>query len=107
MRGERTPKDVCGEASLFQHSISSLRSKRFQSSYSKKVRAAAKKMEGGGEKRKRLPAKPHDSGKRPLIFHGSVICKLTERQDRFTRLASHTDVLRGSSRVPASRVTNP
>ena len=36
----------------------SLRSKRFQSSYSAKVRAEAKKMEGGGEKRKRLPANP-------------------------------------------------
>ena len=39
----------------------SLRSKRFQSSYSAKVRAwAKKKMEGGGggEKRKRLPANP-------------------------------------------------
>ena len=34
-----------------------------------------KKMEGGrgGEKRKRLPGqKPYDSGKHPLIFHGSV-----------------------------------
>ena len=34
-----------------------------------------KKVEGGegGEKRKRLHAcKPHDSGKRPLIFYGSV-----------------------------------
>ena len=74
MRGERTPKDVCGEASLFQHSISSLRSKRFQSSYSKKVRAGAKKMEGGGggEEEETLARKPHDSGKRPLIFHGSV-----------------------------------
>ena len=40
----------------------SLRSKRFQSSYSAKVR---------GEE-ETLANKPHDSGKRPLIFHGSV-----------------------------------
>ena len=31
-----------------------------------------KKMEGGGEKEETLARKPHDSGKRPLIFHGSV-----------------------------------
>ena len=39
----------------------SLRSKRFQSSYCAKVRAGAKKKVeggGGGEKRKRLPANP-------------------------------------------------
>ena len=52
-----------------KHSISprnqsaSLRSKRFQSTYSAKVRAEAKKKVeggggGGGEKRKRLPANP-------------------------------------------------
>ena len=40
-------------------SVSSLRSKRFQSSYCAKVRVEAKKkVEGGGEKRKRLPANP-------------------------------------------------
>ena len=53
----------------------SLRSKRFQSRYCAKVKAGAeKKVEGGGggEKMKRLPGKAHDSGKRPLIFHGSV-----------------------------------
>ena len=40
--------------------IDSLRSKRFQSSYSAKVEAGAKKMEGGGggEKRKRLSGNP-------------------------------------------------
>ena len=49
--------------------VVSLGSKRFQSSYWAKVRAGAKKIEGGrgGEKRK-----THDSGKRSLIFHGSV-----------------------------------
>ena len=36
----------------------SLRNKRFQSSYCAKVRERAKKVEGGGEKRKRLPANP-------------------------------------------------
>ena len=41
------------------HFRPSLRSKRFQSNYSAKVRAGAKKkMEGEGEKRKRLPANP-------------------------------------------------
>ena len=52
----------------------SLRSKRFQSSYCGKVRAEAKKkkkVEGGGGE-ETLARKPHDSGKRPLIFHGSV-----------------------------------
>ena len=42
--------------------VVSLRSKRFQSSYSAKVRAGAKKKKmeggGGGENRKRLPANP-------------------------------------------------
>ena len=59
---------------------SSLLTKRFQSSYSAKVRAGAKKKKRGrgeGEGRGRgeeetLAHKPHDSGKRPLIFHGSV-----------------------------------
>ena len=74
---------------------------------SRVVKAGAKKNGWGRGEEETLDRKPHDSGKRPLIFHGSVICKLTERQDRFTRLASHTDVLRGSSRVPAPRVTNP
>ena len=54
----------------------SLRSKRFQSSYSAKVIAGAKKMEGGGggEKRERLPASPTilenaplDRAQKPLI----------------------------------------
>ena len=72
----------------------------------RKLEREQKNGRGRGEE-ETLDRKPHDSGKRPLIFHGSVICKLTERQDRFTRLASHTDVLRGSSRVPAPRVTNP
>ena len=54
----------------------SLRSKRFQSSYSAKVRAGAKKKKNGrgrgrGEE-ETLARKPHDSGKCPLIFHGSV-----------------------------------
>ena len=50
---------------LFVHlrqAFSSLRSKRFPSSYCAKVRAEAKKKKveggGGGEKRKRLPANP-------------------------------------------------
>ena len=53
----------------------SLRSKRFQSSYCAKVRAEAKKGwrgRGRGEE-ETLARKPHDSGKRPLIFHGSVV----------------------------------
>ena len=56
--------------------VVSLRSKRFQSSYSAKVRAGAKKKKyGRGRGRgqvETLARKPHDSGKRPLIFHGSV-----------------------------------
>ena len=50
----------------------SLRSQRFQSSYCTKVRTGAKKkkkMEGGGGEEETLACKPHDSGKRPLIFH--------------------------------------
>ena len=44
---------------LIHHRNDSLRSKRFQSSYYVKVRAEAKKkVEGGGEKRKRLPSNP-------------------------------------------------
>ena len=53
----------------------SLRSKRFQSSYCAKVRAGAKKKgvrgRGRGEE-ETLARKPHDSEKRPLIFHGLV-----------------------------------
>ena len=55
--------------------ICNLRSKRFQSSYCAKVRAGAKKKGGRGRGRgeeETLARKPHDSGKRPLIFHGSV-----------------------------------
>ena len=67
-----TPRVVCRPL------IGSLRSKRFQSSYGAKVRAGAKKKEGGRgrgswrEEEETLARKPHDSGKRPLIFHGSV-----------------------------------
>ena len=67
-----TPRVVCRPL------IGSLRSKRFQSSYGAKVRAGAKKkrVEGEGgrgrEEEETLARKPHDSGKRPLIFHGSV-----------------------------------
>ena len=54
----------------------SLRSKRFQSSYSAKVGAGAKKMEGGGgrerEKRKRLPANPTILKNAPNCFHASM-----------------------------------
>ena len=50
-----------------------LRSKRFQSSYCAKVRVEAKKKGGRGRgEEETLARKPHDSGKRPLIFHGSV-----------------------------------
>ena len=54
--------------------LTSLRSKCFQSSYCAKVRAEAKKRwKGEGEGEEETPArKPHDSGKRPLIFHGWV-----------------------------------
>ena len=52
----------------------SLRSKRFQSTIARKLEREQKK---GGRGRGRgeeetLARKPHDSGKRPLIFHGSV-----------------------------------
>ena len=54
----------------------SLRSKRFQSSYCAKVRAEAKKKKGrrgrGRGEEETLTRKPHDSEKRPLIFHGWV-----------------------------------
>ena len=51
----------------------SLRSKRFQSRYCAKARAGAKKGEGEGRgEEETLARKRHDSGKRPLIFHGSV-----------------------------------
>ena len=58
----------------FKIDWASLRNKRFQSSYCAKVRAEAKKRlkgEGRGEE-ETLARKPQDSGKRPLIFHGSV-----------------------------------
>ena len=65
-----TPRVVCRPL------IGSLRSKRFQSSYGAKVRAGAKKKEGGRRRgrgvEETLARKPHDSGKRPLIFQGSV-----------------------------------
>ena len=39
----------------------------------RKVRAGAKKKGGRGRgEEETLARKPHDSGKRPLIFHGSV-----------------------------------
>ena len=51
----------------------SLRSKRLQLSYSAKVIAGAKKKKGRGRgEEETLARKPYDSGKRPLIFHGSV-----------------------------------
>ena len=52
----------------------SLRSKRFQSRYGAKVGAGAKKNGRGRERgeEETLDRKPHDSGKHPLIFHGSV-----------------------------------
>ena len=59
----------------------SLRSKRFQSSYCAKVRAEAKKkkVEGGGgeEKRKRLPANPTILKNAPWYFTVGFVCKLT------------------------------
>ena len=64
---------VCNINSM-NRQVSSLRSKRFQSSYSAKVRAGAKQKgrgRGRGEE-ETLARKPHDSGKRPLIFYGSV-----------------------------------
>ena len=75
----------------FRNNVS-LRTKRFQSSYCPKVRAEAKKKKGGrgrgrGEE-ETLARKPHDSEKRPLIFHGPftvrLVCKLTARQNRST-----------------------
>ena len=53
----------------------SLRSKHFHSSHCAKVRAGAKKKGGRGRGRgeeETLAHKPHDSGKRPLIFHSTV-----------------------------------
>jgi len=50
----------------------SLHRNRFQSSYCVKVRPGAKKGERGRGEEETLARKPHDSGKRPLIFHGSV-----------------------------------
>ena len=52
------------------HAQSSLRSKRFQSSYSEKVGAEAKKIErrGGGEKRKPSLPSPSPSPVIPLFF---------------------------------------
>ena len=53
--------------------VVSLGSKRFQSSYWAKVRAGAKKLKGEGEGRRGNDCpQTHDSGKRSLIFHGSV-----------------------------------
>ena len=52
--------------------ICSLRSKHFQLSYCAKVRAEAKKGGRGRGEEETLARKPHDSGKRPLKFHGSV-----------------------------------
>ena len=50
-----------------------LRSKRFQSSYSAKVRAGAKNKNGRARgEEETFARKPHDSGKRPLTFYGSV-----------------------------------
>ena len=52
--------------------VASLSSKRFQSSYGAKVGAGEKKNGRGRGEEETLARKPHDSGKRPLIFHGSV-----------------------------------
>ena len=65
------------EACLLRPSLdcfyASLRSKRFQSSYGAKVRAGAEKKGGRGKgEEETLARKPHDPGKGPLIFHGSV-----------------------------------
>ena len=61
-----------------------LHSKRFQSSYCTEVRAGAKKkkVEGGGEKRKRLPATPRILENGPWYFTIGFKCKLTARQNR-------------------------
>ena len=56
----------------------SLRSKRFQSSYYAKIGARAKKKKKDGRGRGKadtLARKPHDSGKRPLIFLGCRVIK--------------------------------
>ena len=50
-------------------------------------------MEGGRARAKEetLARKPHDSGKGPLIFHGSVHFKLTARQtEQITRFVKFT-----------------
>ena len=53
--------------------VGRLRSKRFQSSYWANVRAGVKNLKGEGERRRGNDCpQTHDSGKRPLIFHGSV-----------------------------------
>ena len=80
-----TPRVVCRPL------IGSLRSKRFQSSYGAKVRAGRggggsgskkKTVEGGGEKRKRLPANLTILENAPWYFTVRFICKLTARQNR-------------------------
>ena len=63
----------------------SLRNKRFQSSYCAKVRERAKKVEGGGEKRKRLPANPTIMENAPWYFTVRFICKLIARHNRSTK----------------------
>ena len=73
----------------------SLRSKRFPSSYcAKPVEERAKRKYGRGRARAKeetLARKPHDSGKRPLVFHGSVHFKLTARQtEQITRFVKFT-----------------
>ena len=58
---------------VLSYLLISLRSKRFQSSYCAKARVGAKKKGGRGRgEEETLACKPHDSGKRPLMFHGSV-----------------------------------
>ena len=67
-----------------ENNEASLHSKRFQSNYSAKVRAGAKKIEGegGGEKRKRLPANTTILENAPWYLTVRFICKLTARQHR-------------------------
>ena len=81
-RAVELPAVTDGECTTPSHVVQvdvcngSLRSKRFQSSYCAKVGARAKKKNGRGRgKEDTLATKPHDSGKRPLIFLGGRVIK--------------------------------
>ena len=91
------PAVTDGECTIPSHVVQvdacngSLRCKRFQSGYCGKVGARAKKKKiGRGRGREdTLARKPHDSGKRPLIFLG---CRVIEKLP-FSTFERRNDVL--------------